>query len=653
MINSKIIRSFVTLLISLTMIQTCSSNKPKNQYLKSPDGNITVRFEISPAGKIFYRVAYRNKEIVQASRMGIVREDADFSEGLKLDSVSASRPINFNYQMPQGKKSHYAYNGNEKRFYLTNHVNQKIDVVFRASNDGVAFRYIFPGQSDEPKTILREISEFHFSPRTKAFIQPMAMAKSGWCQTNPSYEEIYQQNVAIDKLPFNEPGWVFPALFEDGDSWMLISETAPDRNYCGCRLQQDSTSHIFYIDFPSDLETFPGGIWLPTSPLPWSTPWRIITIGKGLKNIVESTLGTDLAEPVRLKEIDYVKPGRSSWSWVLLKDDSTVFEVQKRFIDYAAEMNWEYCLIDADWDWKIGYDKVAELAAYAQAKGVGILLWYNSSGDWNSTTYSPKSKLLTHNDRLREFARLKKMGIRGIKVDFFGGDGQSMMTYYQDIFEDAAQFGLVVNCHGATLPRGWQRTYPNLLTMEAVRGFEFITFDQADADLEPTHACLLPFTRNVFDPMDFTPVCFSEIPNIRRITTNGFKLATAVIFWSGIQHFAEIPAGMARVPDYVKNFMREVPVSWDETYFIDGFPGQFVVLARKSGQTWYLAGINGADVARQLKLNCNFLDEDHTGQLITDASDGRSFMTKEIHVSPQSPLSIKLEKHGGFIIKFD
>ncbi|HOG76517.1 MAG TPA: glycoside hydrolase family 97 catalytic domain-containing protein, partial [Candidatus Marinimicrobia bacterium] len=256
-------------------------------------------------------------------------------------------------------------------------------------------------------------------------------------------------------------------------------------------------------------------------------------------------------------------------------------------------------------------------------------------------------------DRLREFARLKKMGIRGIKVDFFGGDGQSMMTYYQDIFEDAAQFGLVVNCHGATLPRGWQRTYPNLLTMEAVRGFEFITFDQADADLEPTHACLLPFTRNVFDPMDFTPVCFSEIPNIRRITTNGFKLATAVIFWSGIQHFAEIPAGMARVPDYVKNFMREVPVSWDETYFIDGFPGQFVVLARKSGQTWYLAGINGADVARQLKLNCNFLDEDHTGQLITDASDGRSFMTKEIHVSPQSPLSIKLEKHGGFIIKFD
>ncbi|HRS52967.1 MAG TPA: glycoside hydrolase family 97 catalytic domain-containing protein [Candidatus Marinimicrobia bacterium] len=638
---------------AFSVMKSCSGTNIVSHRLTSPDGNITVEFDVSQKGEATYQIAYHGKKIIQVSQLGLVREDADFSEGLKLDSVSTSCPINYDYRMPHGKKSHYAYSGNEKRFFLTNRNDQKIDVVFRASNDGVAYRYIFPDTADEPKTIAREISEFHFSPQAKAFIQPLAAAKSGWCQTNPSYEEIYQQNVAIDKLPFRAPGWVFPALFQDGDFWMLISETAPDRNYCGCRLQQDSTSHIFYIDFPQSAETFPGGVWLPTATLPWSTPWRIITIGKGLKNIVESTLGTDLAEPARFEEIDYVKPGRLSWSWVLLKDDSTVYEVQKRFIDYAAKMNWEYCLIDADWDWKIGYDKVAELAAYAQTKGVGILLWYNSSGDWNSTTYSPKSKLLTHNDRLREFARLKKMGIRGIKVDFFGGDGQSMMTYYQDIFEDAAQFGLVVNCHGATLPRGWQRTYPNLLTMEAVRGFEFITFDQADADREPTHACLLPFTRNVFDPIDFTPVCFSEIPNIRRVTTNGFELATSVIFWSGIQHFAEIPAGMALVPDYVRNFIREVPVSWDETCFIDGFPGQFVVLARKSGQNWYLAGINGADGARQLKLNCNFLEEDHTGQLITDAADGHSFMMKEIRVSPRSPLSIKLEKHGGFVIKFD
>jgi len=644
--------TFLVSFLVISIMQGCERTEKLSHHLASPDGNITVKFSLSPEGNVTYRVACCSQEVIQASRLGIIREDADFAKGLALDSVSAILPINYEYEMLQGKKRHYSYTGNERRFYLSNSTGLKMDIVFRISNDGVAFRYIFPEQSSDLKTINQEISEFRFPPQTKAFLQPMQASKSGWCQVNPCYEEYYQQGVLLKELPYSVPGWTFPALFQNGDFWLLISETAPDRNYCGCRLQQDTTNQIFQIDFPQPTEVFPGGVLKPTSCLPWNTPWRIITIGKGLKSIVESTLGTDLAEPVRLNDISYIKPGRSSWSWVLLKDDSTVYDVQRRFIEYSAKMHWEYCLIDADWDRKIGYEKLGNLTTYAKSKNVGIIVWYNSSGDWNTTTYSPKSKLLTHADRLKEFERLKEIGVRGIKVDFFGGDGQSVMAYYQDIFEDAAEFGLLVNCHGATLPRGWQRTYPNLLTMETVRGFEYITFEQVNANLEPNHACMLPFTRNVFDPMDFTPVCFSEVPGICRVTSNGFELATSVIFWSGIQHFAEIPRGMATVPDYVKTFMQEVPVAWDETSFIDGFPGKLVVLARRSGKTWYIAGINGENIEKALIFNLPFIKEGQIGTIITDGDDNRSFSTREMTIVPGKQIELSIRGNGGFVIKF-
>jgi hypothetical protein len=374
---------------------------------------------------------------------------------------------------------------------------------------------------------------------------------------------------------------------------------------------------------------------------------------------VESTLGTDLAEPSKLKDVSFVKPGRASWSWIMLKDDSMVYDVQKRFIDFAADMKWEYCLIDAYWDTQIGYDRIAELADYAAVKNVGLLLWYNSVGNWNTTPQTPKNKLLTHHDRVKEFSRLKKMGIKGVKVDFFGGDGQSMMAYYQDIFEDAAKFNLSVNCHGATLPRGWQRTYPNLLTAEAIKGFEYVTFEQGNADLEPNHCCTAVFTRNVFDSMDFTPVCFTEVPNIRRVTTNGFELALAVIFTSGIQHYAQTPEGMAAVPAYVKDLMKEIPSHWDESCFIDGYPGKLVVIARRFKDKWYVAGINGENVEKSINLDLSFPPQEQrtslknvkTGMLVTDGADNRSFKMQNITITPGKLLGIKLKGYGGFVIK--
>jgi hypothetical protein len=333
-------------------------------------------------------------------------------------------------------------------------------------------------------------------------------------------------------------------------------------------------------------------------------------------------------------------------------DDNTKYDVQKRFIDYAAEMGWEYCLIDALWDKQIGYDKTKELCDYAATRKVGVLLWYNSAGDWNTTPQTPRDKMISHESRITEFDKLKAMGVKGLKIDFFGGDGQSLIAYYHDILEDAAPYGFLMNFHGATLPRGWQRTYPNLMTMEAIKGFEFITFGQDAANQEPSHAAMLPFTRNVFDPMDFTPVCLDRINNrVQRRTTSGFELALSVIFTSGIQHFPEIPEGMAKMPEYVKDFMKKVPAIWDDSKFIDGYPGKCVVMARQANGKWLIAGINGEPAERKLSLDLGALPAGK-GLLITDGN-GDLFQKQAVELKADKKLDLTLKPNGGFVITFE
>jgi hypothetical protein len=469
---------------------------------------------------------------------------------------------------------------------------------------------------------------------------------------NPSYEEHYLEDILIQDLVSNDSGWVMPALFHAADCWITITETWPDRNYCGARLQKGLKPNEMIIAFPEPSEGYTNGVVFPESTLPWTTPWRIIAMGNTPGTIVESTLGTDLAKPSALDDVSYVKPGRASWSWVLMKDQSVNFETQKEFIDYASEMGWEYCLVDVGWDITIGWEKLSHLAKHAASKNVGLIVWYNSSGDWNTVPYTPKDKLLTSESRNEEFSKLKALGIKGIKVDFFGGDGQSMMDYYQDILIDAHKYQLMVNCHGSTYPRGLERTYPNLVSMEAIRGLEYATFGQETADKVPAKVATVPFTRNAYDPMDFTPVCFNEYDNNKRITGNGAELAQAVILLSGVQHYGEIPSGMANVPDYVKKMMREIPVSWDETKFVAGFPASYVVIARRTGNIWYVAGINAEKDSLELPLHLPFISSDE-GMLITEGDSLRSFRQGKVSLDSQKDIKVTVKSMGGFVIKFD
>ncbi len=618
------------------------------QSIWSPDKRLRSDFTVK-GGSAFFNIWYNNKKVLEESPLGLIRSDEDFTNGLRLTGIGTLTLLHEVYTMKNAKRSRNYYRAYRKIYHLENSNGKKVDIIFQVSNDGVAFRYYFPESSTDVKRISSEATAYHFNNETRTWLQPMSEAKSGWEKCNPAYEERFFQETITGKP--SKAGWVYPALFRSNNTWMLISEAGLDGTYCGTRLMNDSASSMYKVGFPDPREIFTGRGLLPQSTLPWYSPWRLITVGS-LKTIVESTLGTDLAQPEIKIDSSFIKPGKASWSWINSKDDSIVYSEQKRYIDYAYEMGWRYCLIDVNWDTKIGYEKINELADYGATKNVGLILWYNSAGDWNTTPYHPRSMLLSQEQREMEFARLQSMGIKGVKIDFFGGDGQSMIEYYLDILRDAAKYKLLVNFHGATLPRGWQRTYPHLISTEAVRGFEMVTFDQRDADMEATHCAMLPFTRNAFDPMDFTPVNLNKVyTRVKRKTTSGFELALSVLFLSGIQHYAESPAGMELMPSYVKEFMKQVPEYWDDTKFIDGYPGKYIVVARRSGSQWYVCGINGEKNEKRLEIDLSFL-RNKKGNFIGDGTAPALFESKQINIPASGKVTINMKDEGGFVMVF-
>jgi hypothetical protein len=624
--------------------------------LASPAGTLAAEFMLTPEGAPTYRVRYGQRIVLEDSRLGLQRDDGDFSRRLQLVSASDTEVVQDHYEILTAKRRSNAYRATRKVLHLQDASGRPLDLIFQVSDDGVAFRYRFPNTDATRHQLQAEATSFKLPAGSRAWLQPIAVAQTGYAQTNPSYEEYYEKNIAAGTPSPTGAGWVYPALFRTGDAWLLISESGLGRTYCGTRLGAESPDGEYSIQFADPREVVPGGPALPESTLPWATPWRLIVVGS-LRTITESMLGLDLADhptrPPTDAELD--GPGKASWSWPLLGDAHTNLDVQKRFVDYAADMGWRYTLVDAGWDRQIGDQGLCELIGYAASRKVRILLWYNSAGSWNTTTQTPRHRLLTHDARVAEFGRLRSLGIAGVKIDFFGGDGQSMIAYYHDLLEDAAAAGLLVNFHGATLPRGWTRTYPNLMTAEAVRGLEYVTFEQRNADEEPTHAAMLPFTRNVFDPMDFTPMVLDRVSDrIQRRTSGAFELALAVLFTSGIQHYAEMPEGMAKAPEYVRALLRQLPTVWDDMAFLAGEPGEYVVLARRAGNRWYVAGINGSPTNRAITLDLARLGVNgRRATLITDGGgDALQFQHTPVQLS-DGTAPVLLRGHGGFVLSFE
>lgn len=636
-------------LLTLLVLPFGAARAAQPVQVSSPDGAVRVTVDLTAQGQPTYAVRYGQTELLQPSRLGLKLAGTDLSQGLRLTQADKATTVTDDYQISTDKRAHCRYRATRRVLHFAGAAGApQLSVIFQVSDDGVAFQYLVEGPAKGVQRIEQEATTFRLPGGAKGWLHPHAKAQTGFANTQPSYEENYQRGIAVGTPSPIGQGWSFPALFQANGHWLLLTEAGMGRNYCGSHLAHESAGGEYQIAFPQAPEkTTPEAALLPESPLPWRTPWRVLVVGKTLAPIVESTLTTDLSVPAQTAALPNA-PGKASWSWVLLGDQNTTYEVQRRFIDYAADMRWQYCLVDALWDKQIGYDRVQELAQYARSKNVGLLVWYNSNGSWNQAPQTPTNVLFEPESRRREFARIKQMGVAGVKIDFFGGDGQSFMNYYQDLLVDAASAGLLVNFHGATLPRGWNRTYPNLMTMEAVKGFEFLTFDQRNTDQEATHCATLPFTRNAVGPMDFTPVAFSEIRGKQRRTSNAFELALAVLFQSGIQHYAETPEGMAAQPAYVQDFMRSLPPRWADVKYLDGFPGEYAVLARQASDgRWYVAGINGTDQPKTLQLDLGKLSLS-AGTVITDGDTNRSFRTQPVN---GKTLSLTLPARGGFVVR--
>ena len=504
--------------------------------------------------------------------------------------------------------------------------------------------------------VLKELTGFKFPKETTTFLTPQAPSLSGWMKTKPSYEEGYAPDAPLGEKSRYGIGFTFPGLFHVGkDGWVLVSETGVSSLYCGSKLSEPTADGLYSIAFPEKEENNGMGSAEPGISLPGETPWRTITVGDDLKPIVETTVPFDVVKPLYKPHPD-LKFGRATWSWLLWQDPSINYEDQKTFIDLSAELRYEFVLVDAAWDVNIGREGIARLARYAETKDVGLCLWYNSNGFWNDAPQSPKNRMNTSFARKKEMAWMQSIGIKGIKVDFFGGDKQETMKLYEDILSDANDYGLAVIFHGCTLPRGWERMYPNFAGSEAVLASENLIFGQYANDTEAYNASLHPFIRNTVGAMDFGPVLLNKRHNRNndggsiRKTTEIFQLATAVLFQSPIQNFGITPNNLTEMPGFIIDFMKNVPTLWDETVFIDGYPGKFVVLARRSGNEWYIAGINAEKNEKKLKLKLPMLDG-KTAYLYN--SKKRIPNLQLISVDKQGEVRVNIESEGGFVIKFD
>jgi len=630
--------------------------------LASPDEKLVATLALTapsrvpqyPAGKVrlYYRVEHgppgERVEVLPWSPLGITHYDADFVDGLEFVAAGKVTAIDETYSLPHGKRVARRHLAQQQTFVFQNPQGAKLELVLRVANDGAALRYHFPGSGNTARTITDELTGFRLPADSRAWIMPYEKAT----KYTPAYEEYYRCGVPLGTESPYDAGWAFPALFEvaGGRRWVLVTEAAVDGSYCGCRLAKTAPGGVYRIRFPDPEEGHGQGNFQPSVRGPWSTPWRVVMVAESPGRFIESTLVTDLNPPCLVQDTSWIKPGRVAWSWWSDHDSPQDYLKMAPFVDLAAEMGWEYFLVDANWT-LMDHGDVRQLAQYAAQKGVGLFLWYNSGGEHNIVTEKPRGCMKAEEVRQSEFKLLRQWGIKGVKIDFFQSDKQDIMALYHDILRDAAEHEIMVNFHGCTLPRGWERTWPHLMTMEAVRGAECYTFASEFPVKAPQHNAIVPFTRNAVGPMDYTPCGFSD-DKYPHVTTAAHELALAVVFESGLLHFCDRTSAYRELPPEPKSFLRDVPVAWDDTRFVAGEPGRFVVIARRNQDAWYVGAINGEAGAAQIAVPLGFVgDGRFDATIIGDGDDARSFASRRAVVGSGDVIELSLRPYGGAALR--
>ena len=640
--------------IVMAMLLASSVASAENKQITSPDGKLVVTVA-DMDGRPSYSVSYDNVLFLKPSPLGMIANIGDFSSGMSLEKNVSTNKIDETYELASIKKSKVHYVANEAVFSFTQQGKTIYDVIFRISNNDVAFKYkMYPQGETLSCVVKQEVTGFVFPDGTTTFLCPQSKPMGGFARTSPSYETSYTADDVAGKNGWGE-GYTFPCLFRNGDNgWVLVSETGVNGGYCASRLLGHKGG-VYTIGFPQEGEANGNGTVSPGIALPGETPWRTITVGKTLAPIVETTVPFDVVKPLYPAKGEYTY-GRGSWSWIIGMDGSTNYKEQLRYIDFSAAMGYQSVLVDALWDKQIGRDKIEELAKYGKNKGVALYLWYNSNGYWNDAPQTPRGIMDNAIARRKEMKWMQSIGIRGIKVDFFGGDKQMTMQLYEDILSDANEYGLLVIFHGCTLPRGWERMYPNFASSEAVLASENLHFSQGSCDNEAFNATLHPFIRNTVGSMDFGGSALNKYYNAdnaprgsRRVTSDVYALATAVLFQSPVQHFALAPNNLTDSPSWAIDFMKEVPTTWDEVRFIDGYPGKYVILARRHGDKWYIAGVNAQKETLKLKVNLPMFSN---GEKVRLFSDDKALQggVKHIEIGKRQELQLSIPCNGGILI---
>ena len=625
----------------------------QDAFVKGPDGNLKVDISVK-GGKPMYSVSYKDKIVLEDSPLGFISDIGDFSTNVSYVGQKSS-VINRTYVQNKIKQSIVNYNANELKVTFSNADKKQYDVVFRVSNNDIAFRYEMPQYGETASIVIKsEATGFDFPEKTTTFICPQSDPMIGWKRTKPSYEEEYKADAPISTTSQYGEGYTFPCLFHIGDSWALISETGVRSEYCASHISDATEDGLYTIAFPNEGELNGLGSSTPGLALPGETPWRTITVGDNLKPIVETTVPFDVVEPLYEPSQEY-KFGRSTWSWIVWQDPSINYEDQIKFIDLASQMGYEFTLIDGGWETNIGRERMEELFGYAKSKNVGVFVWYNSNGYWNDAPQCAKQCMSNSVDRKREMKWLQKCGVKGLKVDFFGSDKQQMMELYEDILTDANEYGLMIIFHGCTIPRGWERMYPNYVGSEAVLASENLIFNQHFDDNEAFNATLHPFIRNTIGSMEFGGTILNKRLNktndggtIRR-TTDVFQIATAVLYQNPIQNFAITPNNLYDAPASMIEFMKEVPTTWDETKFIDGYPGKYCVLARRHNDKWYIVGVNALKEPLTLNLNLPMLLDGDECTYYYD-NKKREPQKETLKIKKSSSVPVVLQPEGGVVI---
>ena len=627
----------ITALFTLPIISAFS----QEVTLVSPSEKILVRLnnrQNTDVGEWYLMVTYvdngKSSVVIPQINLGLVRSDQDFSNNLKISKIGKTLLIKESYTVLHGKRSHCSNSANELTIFFENTNKAKLNLIIRAYNDGVAFHYEFPDKNGS-FIVKDELTSYKILSKAKRWMEKFDLSS-----------EVLYSFMKSDSL---QQSWGYPALFNTNDSscWFLLHEADVNRSYCATRLSNAVEKSRYKITFPDSWEGDGKGDSQPTITLPWKSPWRVIIMGN-LADIVESTLIKDVSTPSLLTKTDWIKPGVASWNYWSNNHGTKDYKIVCEFADLAAEMNWPYTLLDWEWDQMGNGGNLEDALKYIQSKGVKPLMWYNS-GASKYVPNTPRDRMLTHESRIKEFSKLQELGVAGVKIDFFWSEKQDMIKYYLDILDDAAKYQIMVYFHGCIVPRGWSRTYPHLMTYEGIRGAEWYNNGPQFTTTAPEHNTIVAFTRNVVGAMDYTPVTFtnSQYPHI---TSYGHELALSVVFESGIQHMADRPEGYLQLPDAPKWFLKEVPSAWDDTRFLNGYPGKDIIIARRKGIAWYIGGINSENSEKTKMLTFNYLPEGvkYKLTLITDGKHDKNFATNYLTVDKSSAVEVKMLRRGGF-----